>query len=188
MRIQIVRGLDYTGQTTRALSEAELKAVARISAYTGRASIYAMPFVFALWLWISIPVGLGFSAKPQAIAAMTTVLLFTPFVHEALHLLAVPRNTKHSETVIVVRIAGWRSDMAVRPGSRTTRSEAVRIALTPFVILTVIPFVIQAIWTPFNAAVGLMAAMNFALSTMDLVLATAWFYGIERGGVLKEEG
>jgi hypothetical protein len=190
MKLKIIWGSGFEGpdQLARPLSAAEMASVTTVQNISARVSLYGFPIIFGFWLWLSLPVGLFGTESPSVAMLMVgAAALLTPLFHELLHLFANPPDIWHSGTIVFIRLAGVHSDVSVRGGSPATREKAIWIAACPFLFLTVIPFAVQIIHPSLNAAFGLMAALNFSLSTFDLVLALSWYITLRPGQLHRPE-
>lgn len=184
MEFLVIKGDDLTGQATRSFSEQELKSLKRYSNFLSRVTIYGIPIVAALWLYIAFPnIFLGNSALAFGFE-MTFFLFLCPFLHEFLHLIAIPTKLFHPKTKIFIRIHGIKSNISVRVGGPVNREQMIWIALFPFIFITIFPFLLLIWGARLDFVVGLVAAVNFGLSTQDLGQSLAWYLHCSKGEVI----
>ncbi|MFM7460910.1 MAG: DUF3267 domain-containing protein [Burkholderiales bacterium] len=158
---------------------------------SGRAAIYGWPTCLALWVFIVFPdVGLP-SNRSELYAFFLTIpfVFLLIFLHEIVHLLALPNRIFRAETYLAFDLNKplLKMGLYTRIGGRITREQFIWISLLPFILLTVIPFgfAVFAETKP-SIVVGLLASANFGLSTADLMQSAIVFWEARRGQVLRE--
>jgi hypothetical protein len=186
MKIRIIHGEDTQGLALRALSPEELADMRRFVALSGRIGLYGMPVVMLIWIYLVFPVIFPEQTPlPYLAIQLLCVIIFTPFIHELLHLLAWPWKIFHPDTTLFLRRHGLHSNMAIRFGGKLTREQAIWVTALPFLLLTLLPFGLLLVGYPPPITVGLMAALNFALSSQDLMQIIAYLISCSYGQRLQ---
>ncbi|MCA3027097.1 MAG: DUF3267 domain-containing protein [Rhodocyclaceae bacterium] len=157
----------------------------------GRAAIYGWPVCLALWVFIVFPdVGLPAGrSEVYGFLLIIPIVILLVFLHEIVHLLALPNRIFRPDTYLVFDIKKplFHMGLSTKVGGRITREQFIWISLLPLIVFTVIPFGF-AVFAETKPAihVGILASANFALSTADLIQSAIVFWEGKRGQVLRE--
>lgn len=176
--------------------EADLE---RLMTMGSRVGLYGMLVGLLLWAWLVFP-ALGLPPFPfvevaglagHAISIMCWVLIAvvaSTVGHEVLHLLALPNRLARKDTLLVF----WRrkpilfSTLFVKIGGDKSKLEFVWISIFPFVVLTLVPFLLAA----FSDAkppliVGIIAVCNIYSSSVDVLQSIVLAVKAPAGAVIR---
>jgi uncharacterized membrane protein YhaH (DUF805 family) len=113
---------------------------------SGRAAIYSFPVCLALWVYIVFP-DVGMPSERSELFGFFLIIplsILLIFLHEIVHLLALPHRMFRPDTYLVFDIKKPLLHMSLftRIGGRITREQFLWISLLPLIVFTIIPFAI----------------------------------------------
>ncbi len=157
--------------------------VRKFYAITARVGLYGTPLMLFIWIWIAFPHIFPESGSNLWLFALRVFgfVLLCPILHELIHLVAIPSKLFHPDSTVFFRINGLRSTLGVRPGGALSREQLIWLTLAPFLFMTVLPFSLHLLGWRLDIALGLMACLNFGLSSADLFQALAYFLRYPKG-------
>lgn len=170
-----IDNLEDQASTPEAVNEFQ-----RMVDFATRAGAYGMPLLLGLWYTLSDMESLGLDTVVgmtplQTLGYVGTfafiALLISTLGHELCHLLAMPQRVFNKNTVLGVwrTTPAWKSTIYVSVGGRLTRAQFVWISVVPFLVLTVLPFVLLIFSSqPPSLFWGGVAALNGGASAIDL--------------------
>lgn len=183
MRFILVRNGDFSKLAERQLSQKEILQYHRLMDFSGRIQIYGMPVVMIIWCLLSWPNVFpekGSVSIIHFVFIAAGLIIFTPFIHELLHLLSFPNKILLTDTYFITSLNGIRSHFAVRLGGKISYLQVVWSALFPFIVLTLLPFFWLIVGLPIPLSisvwVGFIASYNFGCSTADIIIAFGLLY------------
>jgi Putative zincin peptidase len=181
MRIKFdgrIDNLEDQASTPAAVSEFQ-----RAAEIATRVGAYGMPVLLGLWYALSEIEWLGLGRLSNLTPLQTlvygglfafTAVLVSTVGHELCHLLAMPHRLFEKNTLLGVWRATpmWKSTLYVSVGGRLTRAQFVWISVFPFLVLTIIPFLLLVFSnSPPSLFWGGVAALNGYGSAIDLFQA-----------------
>ena len=188
MQFVVQHGSDLSAVLSKPLSVDKTEALRNFSGVSGRTAIYGFPVVMALWVWIALPnlfPEKEYFLLATEIAICLALPLLIPFVHEMLHLLALPKNIGLKNTLFIITIDGFRSRLAASPGGSMTRNQFVWMSLLPVLVLTGIPFAFLIAGYKVPLWIGLAACINFSLSSTDILQSVGFLYYFSRNKTIE---
>lgn len=172
MRLKIIRGSEIAA-AKRPLSEEELKSYVRLTALGQRIGAYGLPFVILPWPFLQDPTKFSdFSGFDVAIFLL--IILFGPLLHEAIHILALPNRIRLDDSMLIVRVDGFKSGLLYRPGGALIGIQFAWMCVLPFLLLTVLPYLLTLGGYISSIHFGILAGYNFGLSGIDLIQAAVF--------------
>ena len=178
MRIKLDGRVDNL--ETRPSTPADVNEFQRTAEIATRIGAYGMPLLLGLWYSLSDIEYLGLNTLAHLTPLQTLgyvgplafmALLIGTIGHELCHLLAMPQRIFDKNTVLGVwhMTPAWKSTLYVSVGGRLTRAQFVWISVFPFLVLTVLPFVLLIFSRhPPSLFWGGVAALNGYGSAIDL--------------------
>jgi hypothetical protein len=157
-----------------------LLAYEKAMALSARVGLYGLILVMVLWFYIAWPDtgfnfvkdrGFGFS-----LLVFIGIVVCNILGHELLHLMASPRCFFYANTRMAfwLRNPKWQSTFYTQHGMSMSKWEWIWINIFPFLILTVLPFLLLMFNTipgDWVFPLGVLAATNFYGSSQDLFQA-----------------
>lgn len=160
----------------------------KVGNFLTRVSIYSLVFTVFLWFYLAFPETI-FDGEILEFISLLLLLIFLPVIHELIHLLARPWQIFRDDTYFLMDFSQpiSRFYMAIIPGGKITREGFIWLSLLPFLVLTVLPFVmiVTSTW-PFPVLFGVLACLNFTLSTYDIYQSYVAWKEYSYGEVLSD--
>ncbi|MFO0157439.1 MAG: DUF3267 domain-containing protein [bacterium] len=186
MRFIVIRNVAEL-KTQTPLPAAEVLAYTKLQIVAGRATIYSIPIAIVLWIYLALPHVYVIDKTSFWFALqLFAPCIYTAFLHEIVHGLAIPTKLTHPDTAFGIHLQGLRSYVFFRPGGRITREQFIWMSILPFIVLTVIPFTLLASGHSLPLWLGLLASINLGLSSLD-VMKSVLLLKLPFGAILREE-
>ena len=172
MRFMMIKGNDVSVLAKRKLTDEEIHEFQKVLDFAGRVSIYGFPATALFWCWLAWPDLFPENRDlpmPLFFLGGFGILLLVPLIHELLHLLAVPSKMFLKDTLFILMRNGIRTNVMIRPGGHVSPWQFMWISIVPFLILTVLPFILLALKIYGPYWLGFIACYNFGLSAIDMM-------------------
>lgn len=177
MKIKVIKGSEVS-VARRPLSDREVKDYLRLITLGERVGAYGFPLVVLPWPFLQKPIE-NPSVHWFDIFIFLLIVFVTPIIHEFIHALALPLRIARNDSVIFIKVDGFRSGLFYRPGGGLIGIQFAWMCLLPFLVLTVLPYLLMLGGYINSIHFGILAGYNFGLSGIDLIQAVI---------VLKEFG
>jgi hypothetical protein len=186
MRFIVIRNIVEL-ETQAPLTPAEILAYTKLQTIAGRATIYSIPIAFVLWFYLALPNVYVIDKTSFWFAfQLFAPCIYTAILHEVVHSLALPNKLTDPNSAFGIHINGLQTTFFFRPGGRLTREQFIWITMLPFIVLTIVPFALLATGRPLPLWLGVLASINFGLSSLD-VMKSVLLLQLPYGAVMREK-